>query len=103
MDFVTSISKLFPDEIRNVAAREIRPARSERITAYKNYTRRPTKLYMVSTFGLCVGLLRQRDVRPDSLLRSPFFQSIVQLVNSISLEPHEAKDADFGAKPPLAA
>ena len=103
VDFATSISKLFPDEIRNVAAREIRPARSERITAYKNYTRRPTKLYVVSTFGLCVGLLRQRDVRPDSLLRSPFFQSIVQLVNSISLEPHEAKDADFGAKPPLAA
>ena len=31
--------------------------------AYKNYTRRPTNLYVVSTFGICVGLLRERGVK----------------------------------------
>ena len=29
----------------------------------QNYTRRPTNLYVVSTFGICVGLLRERDVK----------------------------------------
>ena len=104
MDFATSISKLFPDEIRKfVAAREIRLARSECIAAYKNYMRCLTKLYVVSTFGLCLGLLRQREVPLDSLLRPLVFQSIIQLVNSIDLEPQKVKDADFGAKPPIAA
>ena len=99
VDFATSISKLFPDEIRKfVAAREIRLARSECIAAYKNYMRCLTKLYVVSTFGLCVGLLRQREVPSDSLLRPPVFQSIIQLVNSIDLEPQKVKDADFWCK-----
>lgn len=63
--------------------------------SHKNYTRHPAKLYVVSTFTPCVGHLWKRDVQPDS-------QSIVQLVNSIDLEPHAANDEDFGRKPPLA-
>lgn len=70
--------------------------------SHKNYTRHPAKLYVVSTFTPCVGHLWKRDVQPDSHLRSLFFQSIVQLVNSIDLEPHAANDEDFGRKPPLA-
>ena len=99
VDFANSVSKLFPDEIRKVAWREIQPANSEHVAYIKNCTRRPTNLYVVSTFGLCVALLRQKTVPPDGLLRSSIFQLIAQRVNSIDLEPQEAKDADFGAKP----
>ena len=76
VDFANQISKIFPDKIKNVATWEIHPVKSEGIAAYKNYTRCPTNLYVVSTFGLCVGLLRQRDIPPGGLLSSPAFRSM---------------------------
>ena len=54
---------------------------------------------MLSTFGLCVGILRQREIPPDGLPRSPVFTSVARLVNCIDLKPQEAKDLDSGAKP----
>ena len=98
-DFVHSVSKIFPDEVQSVSARELRPAKSGSIAAYKNYTRSPRNLYVLSTFGLCVGLLRQREIPPDGLLKSPVFTSVARLVNCIDLELQEAKDLDSGAKP----
>ena len=98
-DFAHSVSKIFPDKVQSVTARELRPAKSGSILAYKNYTRSPRNLYVLSTFGLCVGLLRQGEVPPDGLLKSPVFKSVARLVNCIDLEQQEAMDLDSGAKP----
>ena len=98
-DFAHSVSKIFPDEVQSVTARELRPAKSGSILAYKNYTRSPRNLYVLSTFGLCLGLLRQGEVPPDGLLKSPVFTSVARLVNCIDLEQQEAMDLDSGAKP----
>ena len=98
-DFAHSVSKIFPDEVQSVTAWELRPTKSGSILAYKNYTRSPRNLFVLSTFGLCVGLLRQRDVPPDGFLKSPVFTSVARLVNCIDLEPQEAMDLDSGAKP----
>ena len=87
VDFAQSVSKIFPDEVQSVEARELRPAKSGSIAAYKNYTRTPRNLYVLSTFGLCVGLLRQREIPPNGLLKSPGFTSVRRLVNCIDLEP----------------
>lgn len=95
VDIYKSISKLFPDEIQNVASRQIHPAKPRPIEAFNSYTRRPSNVYVVSTFGRCVGLLRQRDILSYDLLRSPVFQSIVQLLNSIDLDQRE-ESVTFG-------
>ena len=42
--------------------------------------------------------MRQREIAPDGLLKSPVFTSVVRLVNCIDLEPQAAKDLDSGAK-----
>ena len=50
MDLAKSISKLFPDEIRNVAAREIQPTASESVQKHQT----PDKL-SDSEFGFLLG------------------------------------------------
>ena len=54
---------------------------------------------MLSTFGLCVGLLQQRDIPPDGLPKSSVFTSVARLVNCIDLETQEVKDLNSGTKP----
>ena len=58
---------------------------------------KPVRAFHVWSF--CVGLLRQREIPPDGLPKSPAFTSVARLVNCIDLEPQEAKDLDSGAKP----
>lgn len=67
--------------------------------AYKNYTRLPTNLYVVSTFWyLCLTLAAERgSVRWPSEVSC--FSVHYPLVNAIDLQPREAKAADLGVKP----
>ena len=97
-DFAKSVSNIFPDDIKTAASRELQPS-----TFLRGYSRQPSSVYVVSTFGLFVGLLRQKEIALDDLIRSPDFMSVARIVNSIALDlvPQEAKDidfADFGGK-----
>ena len=91
-DFAKSVSNIFPDDIRTAPSRELQPS-----TFLRGYSRQPSSVYMVSTLSLFVGLLRQKEIALDDLIRSPVFVSVARIVNSIALDlvPQEAKDIDF--------
>ena len=58
-----------------------------------------TVVHVVSTFDLVAGLLRNKII-PDELINSAGFMTIVNLVNSATLnfESEDAKNLSFGAK-----
>lgn len=89
-----SIFSIFPDEVKLVVTRELKPVNSAR------WNRQPRNMFVASSFGLCAGLLRQREIPPDGLISSPFFQSVLTLVNSITfgLEPSNVNDINSGGK-----
>lgn len=85
-----SIFTNFPD----VVTRGLKPTNSAR------WNRQPCNMFVASSFGLCAGLLRQREIPPDGLISSPSFQSVLELVNSITfdLEPSSVEDINSGRK-----
>ena len=99
-DFAKSVGKIFPDDIKNAEARELLHARANSGSPafLKNYSRFPSKLYVASTFGLVVGLLRQKEISFDGVVRSRAFVSLARRINSVALdlEPQEGKDIDSG-------
>ena len=81
VDFLKNgVFKIFPDEVKVIASREIEPANSSR------WNRQPKNLCVASSFGLCAGLLRQREIPADGLISSPSFQSVARMINSITLD-----------------
>ena len=96
VDFLKNgVFKIFPDEVKVIASRELEPANSAR------WNRQPRNLCVASSFGLCAGLLRQREIPSDGLINSPFFQSVVRILNSMTLdsEPSKARsNIDSGGK-----
>ena len=89
-----SIFPIFPDEVKLVVTRELKHVNSAR------WNRQPRNMFVASSFGLCAGLLRQREIPPDGLISSPCFQSVLKLVNSITfdLEPSNVNDINSGGK-----
>lgn len=89
-----SIFSIFPDEVKLVVTRELKHVNSAR------WNRQPRNMFVASSFGLCAGLLRQREIPPDGLISSPCFQSVLKLVNSITfdLEPSNVNDINSGGK-----
>ena len=61
----------FPDEIQAVQPRSVKPA-----TRGCDFNRQPSHLFVVSSFGLCAGLLRQRDFAEHGFVRSHKFVAI---------------------------
>ena len=49
----------------------------------------PIKLFVVSSFGLCAALLRQRDLSPDGFVGSDKFIPVVDALNGIALDECE--------------
>ena len=89
-----SIFSIFPDKVKLVVTRELKHVNSAR------WNRQPRNMFVASSFGLCAGLLRQREIPPDGLISSPCFQSVLKLVNSITfdLEPSNVNDINSGGK-----
>ena len=89
-----SIFSIFPDEVKLVVTRELKHVNSAR------WNRQPRNMFVASSFGLCAGLLRQREIPPDGLISSPCFQSVLKLVNSITfdLEPSNMNNINSGGK-----
>ena len=77
------IFKRFEDEIGIVPAREILPAKSSSLAKFE---RMPSTLYVASSFGLFAGLLRRKEIRPDSLVCSPMFDQVVKMLNLVALD-----------------
>lgn len=56
--------------------------------------REKDEVYVATTFGICVGLLRQQKVSEDGFLKSEKFQEIVDAINSIRLgKGHEREES----------
>ena len=86
VDFVrNAVFQVFPDKVKVLASRELEPANSVQ------WNRQPRNLCIASSFGLCAGLLRQRDIAPNGLIRSPNFKSVVSVINAISLDLETSK------------
>lgn len=93
-DFAKSnIFKRFQDEIRSVSARELLPAKSSYAAKFE---RMPSTLYVVSSFGLCAGLLRRKEIPQDGLICSPIFEPVANMINSVALDVEVGK-FDFGS------
>ena len=72
----------FPEEIRSVPPADLKPA----TRGCSFHTRQPNNLYVVSTFGLCAGLIRQREFPADRLVNSKKITTVVYAVNKIALD-----------------
>ena len=78
------IFRRFPEEIRSVAPADLKPAKRG-----CSFNMQPTKLLVVSSFGLCAALLRQRDLSPDGFVGTAKFIPVVDAVNGIALDECE--------------
>ena len=76
------IFRRFPREIRSVPPADLKPA----TRGCSFHTRQPNNLYVVSTFGLCAGLIRQREFPADGLINSNKITTVVDAVNKIALD-----------------
>ena len=74
------IFQRFPEEIRSVAPADLKPAKQG-----CSFSMQPIKLFVVSSFGLCAALLRQRDLSPDGFVGSDKFIPVVDALNGITL------------------
>ena len=68
----SEIFRHYQDEIQSVAPKDLKPA-----ARGCDFDRQPPYLYVVSSFGLCAGLLRQGKFAPDCFVRSEKFASVV--------------------------
>ena len=85
VDFLRNeLFRRFSDEIRSVATRELQPAKLA--FAVVEFNRMPSTVIVASTFGLIAGLIRQIGIPPHSLINSPRFLPIVDLLNAVALD-----------------
>ena len=71
-----------PEKIRSVPPADLKPA----TRSCSFHTRQPNNLYVVSTFGLCAALIRQREFPVDGLVNSKKITTVVYAVNKIALD-----------------
>ena len=76
------IFRRFPDEISCVPPADLKPA--SRGCSFN--TRQPNNLYVVSTFGLCAALIRQREFPTNGFVSSQKIIPVVDAVNRIVLD-----------------
>ena len=75
------IFRRFPEEIRSVPPADLKPAKRG-----FSFNMQPTKLFVVSSFGLLSALLRQRDLGAVGFVGSPEFISVRDEINRIALD-----------------
>ena len=85
-------TKIFPDEIQRIEWREIQPAKSYSTSN----ARQPSVVSVISSFGLCAGLLRQKVISPCGLIKSPAFEPVRRLVNTLTLDEEPQKISNCG-------
>lgn len=92
-DFTKSeVFKHFPSEIKNVSARELRVQ-----SGTWPFTKVSSQnIYVVSTFGLCAGLSRQRELPENGLVRSDSFLKLIHSTNHLNFDLEDV--SSFGGK-----
>lgn len=85
-------TKIFPDEMQ---WREVQPA-----TSYSTSNARQSSVVsVISLFGLYAGLLRQKVISPYELIKSPAFEPVRRLVNTLTLDVEpQRKKSNCGGK-----
>lgn len=78
------IFRLFPSEIQCVTTDELRSTTNLLIN-------KQPRTFVVTSFGLCTGLLRVRGLPNDGFIASSSFNKVLSAVNSIQLEFDGAK------------
>ena len=73
----SEISRQFPNEIWSVPPAGLKPAKN----GCSFNTRQSGNSYVVSSFGICAGLLRQREFPAHGFVRS---QNIIPVVNAVN-------------------
>ena len=81
----------FPDEIRSVATRELRPA-----TSKCTINRQPQSVYVASSFGLCAGVLRHREISKAGFVMTS--RVTLHTINGIVLDADAKEISTFGRK-----
>ena len=81
----------FLDEIQSVDPRYLKPGSGE-----SDLNRQPSYLFVVSSFGLCAGLLQQREFTEGGFLRSAKSSHVVNALNGIKLDSDLS--CSFGGK-----
>ena len=87
-------TKIFPDEIQRIEWREVQPAKSYSTSN----ARQPSIVSVISSFGLCAGLLRQKVISPYGLIKSPAFEPVRRLVNTLTLDEEPQQISNSGGK-----
>lgn len=87
-------AKIFPDEMQRIEAWELHPTKSYSTSN----ARQPSVISVISWFGLCAGLLHQKVISPYGLIKSPAFEPVRRLVNTLMLDVEPQKISDCGRK-----
>ena len=87
-------TKIFPNEIQRIEWREVKPAKSYSTSN----ARQPSVISVISSFGLCAGLLRQKVISPYGLIKSPAFEPVRRLVNTLALDEEPQQISNSGGK-----
>ena len=85
------VFRCIPDEIRSVATRELRPA-----TSKCTINRQPQSVYVASSFGLCAGVLRHREISKDGFVMTS--RVTIYTINGIVLHADAKEVSTFGRK-----
>lgn len=80
------IISFYPNQIQKVKRKHLWRENGDFVPASLfDSGREKDEVYVASLFGICAGLLRQRDISLKSFIRSPFFSSVVQAVNEVKI------------------
>ena len=95
-DFVKTelFTKVFPDKIQRIEWGEVQPAKSYSTSN----ARQPSIVSVISSFGLCAALLRQKVISPYGLIKSPAFKPVQRLVNTLTLDEEPQQISNSGGK-----
>ena len=88
------LTKIFPGKIQRIEWREVQPAKSYST----NNARQPSVVSVISSFGLCAGLLHQKFISPYGLTKSPAFEPVRRLVNNLTLDKEPQQISNCGGK-----
>lgn len=88
----TKFSVAFQAKFNSWKTRELKPATNKLNNCSNSYSKNTRNLYVATSFGLCVTLLRQRDFPPNGFIGSSEFNSVRNATNT----GLGGKDSNFG-------
>ena len=94
------IFRRFPDEIRCIRVDDLKLATK---TEESHFNKKQKSFYVISSFDLCAGLLRQRELPKDGFVMSKDFGQVVEAINDVNFGADldsAPLESDLGGKTP---